>query len=129
MIKVLVLYLDGMCSLVSSSIRLARLYISLPVLHISAGHSLYIPFLLDTWPNTCHDVLKRTQRRLKGKHLFLDQYRLFLDEIPGFIFRRSGLIYRSLPGLFLVHMRVSIYSGFAFRCILVYIESNPVSCI
>ena len=79
-VKVLVLFLDEIVCLVSSSIRLKRLYISLPVLHISAGHSLYIPFLLDTWPNTCLDVLKRTKRRHKGKRLFLDQYRLFLGQ-------------------------------------------------
>ena len=72
-VKVLVLFLDEIVCLVSSSIRLARLYIFLPVLLIFTGHSLYIPFLLDTWPYTCLDVLKRTGRRGLGKHLFLGE--------------------------------------------------------
>ena len=72
-VKVLVLFLDEIVCLVSSSIRLKRLYISLPVLLIFPGHSLYIPFLLDTWPYNGLDVLKRTQWRGLGKHLFLGE--------------------------------------------------------
>ena len=59
--------------LVSSSIQQDRLYIFLPVLLIFPGHSLYIPFLLDTWPYNSLDVLKRTQWRGLGKHLFLGE--------------------------------------------------------
>ena len=57
----------------SSSIRLGRLYIFLPVLLIFTGHSLYIPFLLDTWPYCSLDVLKRTVWRGLGEHLFLGE--------------------------------------------------------
>ena len=57
----------------SSSIRQDRLDIFLPVLLIFTGHSLYIPFQLDTWPYNGLDVLKRTGRRGLGKHLFLGE--------------------------------------------------------
>lgn len=74
----LVLYLDGMASLVSSSIRQDRLDIFLPVLRVLTGHSLYITDCLDSEPINGLDVLKRTVWRGKGNRLFLDRYSLFL---------------------------------------------------
>jgi len=62
-VKVIDAFLDGIASLVSSSIKLERLYIFLPVLRVPTGHSLYITDYLDSEPIRSLDVLKRTQWR------------------------------------------------------------------